>query len=91
MSFESHRTHSYPLFHKYSILKFFDMIQSQNILFIHKLLYKNVPSDLHNTFTLLSSDFSYNIARNKNYITFTKPVNTQSFGTYSIKFQCKQF
>ena len=70
LSFESHRTHSDPLFH-------------------HKLLYNNVPSDLHNTFTLLVSDFSYNIARNKNYVAFiTHHVTTQSFGTYSIKFQC---
>ena len=87
MSFESRQTHSDPLFHKYNILKFFDMIQSQNMLFIHKLLNNNVPSDLHNTCTLLPSDSSHN-TRNKNYTTFTTThVNTQNFGTYSIKFQ----
>ena len=46
MSFESRQSHSDPLFHKYGILKFFDMVQSQNILFMHKLLNNNVPSDL---------------------------------------------
>ena len=88
MSFESRQSHSDPLFHNHGILKFFDMVQSQNILFMHKLLNNNVPSDLHNTFALLPSDSSHN-TRNKNYITFTMPhINTQYFGTYSIKLQC---
>ena len=55
---------------------------------MHKLLNNNLPSDLQNTFALLTSDSSHN-TRNKNYITFVIPqVNTQQFGTYSIKFQC---
>ena len=88
MSVESRQSHSDPLFHKYGILKFFYMVQSQNILFMHKLLNNNVPSDLHNTFALLPSDSSHN-TRNKNYITFTTPnINTQYFGTYSIKLKC---
>ena len=88
MSFASFRSHSDPLFQKLNILKFFDMVQSQNIIFMHKLLNNNLPSDLQNTFALLTSDSSHN-TRNKNYITFVIPqVNTQQFGTYSIKFQC---
>ena len=88
MSFASFRSHSDPLFQKLNILKFFDMVQNQNIIFMHKLLNNNLPSDLQNTFALLTSDSSHN-TRNKNYITFVIPqVNTQQFGTYSIKFQC---
>ena len=63
------------------------MVQNQNI-FMHKLLNNNLPSDLHNTFALLSSDSSHN-TKNKNHTTFLIPhVNTQQFGTYSIKFKC---
>ena len=88
MTFESRRSHSDPLFQKLNIVKFFDIVQSQNILFMHKLLNNNIPSELHNTFALLPNDSSHN-TRNKNHMTFIIPhVNTQYFGTYSIKFQC---
>ena len=75
MSFETRRSHSDPLFHNYKILKFFDMIQSQNMLFMPKLLKNNIPSDLHNTFLLFSPerDSSHN-TRNKNDITYNIPL-----------------
>ena len=57
LSFESRQSHSDPLFRNYNILKFFDMVQSQNILFMHKLLNNNIPSNLHNTSALFPSDF----------------------------------
>ena len=64
------------------------MEQNQNIIFMHKLLNNNLPSDIQNTFVQLNSDSCHN-TRNKNYIIFVIPqVNTQLFGTYSIKFQC---
>ena len=64
MSFESRRSHSDPLFHNYGILKFFDMVQSQNIVFMHKLL-NNVPSDLRITFSLLPSNSTLIILETK--------------------------
>ena len=86
MSFESRRTNCNLLFQKLKILNFFDLVQTQNIIFLHKLLNGNIPSDLQETFKLLTIEFSHG-TRNKNYLTFTVPhINTQQFGTYSIKY-----
>ena len=88
MSFESRQTNCNLLFQKLNILKFFDLVQTQNIIFLHKLLNGNIPSELQETFKLLTIEFSHD-TRNKNYLTFTVPhINTQQFGTYSIKYQC---
>ena len=70
MSFESRQTNCNLLFQKLNILNFFDLVQTQNIIFLHKLLNGNIPSELQETFKLLTIEFFHD-TRNKNYLTFT--------------------
>ena len=84
MSNVPRRTHTAPLFHHLSILKFFDQIQCHNVLFLHKILNNKTPKSVRETFAIMLH--SHN-TRNKNLI-IAPLINTNFFGTYSIKHQC---
>ena len=60
ITFSAPRTPSYPIFSNLGILKFFDIVEVLNILFVHQHLNQNLPSDLLKTlkFTKISHSFN---------------------------------
>ena len=46
ITFSAPRTPSNPIFFNLGILKFFDIVEVFNILFVHQYLNQNLPSDL---------------------------------------------
>ena len=78
------RTHTDPLFYSLGILKLFDQIQCHNVLFLHKILNNKVPKSVCETFAIMLH--SHNTRSNNQII--IPQINTNFFGTYSIKYQC---
>ncbi|XP_057308206.1 uncharacterized protein LOC130646085 [Hydractinia symbiolongicarpus] len=56
MTFESRRASSSIIYGNLEILKFNDIVQCQNILFLHKLFHDKMPATIQNTFAV---DFNH--------------------------------
>ena len=82
------RAHTEPLFKKFGILKFNDMIHLQNCLFVHDFFKGNLPSTFINTFIKLGSRYNY-LTRNNHYGMLRIPsYKTTNFGFKSIFNKC---
>ncbi|XP_057290769.1 uncharacterized protein LOC130613442 [Hydractinia symbiolongicarpus] len=85
MTFESRRASSSIIYGNLEILKFNDIVQCQNILFLHKLFHDKMPATIQNTFAV---DFNHaqSTRAEKAGLINLPTVNTVCFGKNSIRF-----
>ena len=85
MNFKDQLFHSSPLFSENNILKFIDKTTLENILFINKLINRQVPPILYDWFTFLGDLHRYqtcwSVTDHLNVPTF----QTQKYGRFSIR------
>ena len=86
MTTSSRHEHAKPLFAKLKIVEVFDLVKCQNVLFLQRILNKNVPDHIQSMFEL--DGHSHNTRSNVNTHFIIPSTNTISFGTYSIESQC---
>ena len=77
----------YPLYRDLKLLKFSDLVHLQNVLFVHSVYHRNLPSALLKTFNI---DFThaYPTRACTRGLINSYSKNTTSFGINSIKNQC---
>ena len=77
ITFSAPRKPSNPIFSDLGILKFFNLVEVLNILFVHQLFNVNVPEDLVNTFDFSKINHSFNTRGSSS-------VNTKTYGLHSF-------
>ena len=68
MTFADRDAHSSPLFKKMNILKFPDIVSTNNIVFVHKILNQDIPQSLMNYFCEVEENDRSQLIRNVNSI-----------------------
>uniref|UniRef100_A0A7M5VBW5 Reverse transcriptase domain-containing protein n=1 Tax=Clytia hemisphaerica TaxID=252671 RepID=A0A7M5VBW5_9CNID len=84
MTFQEPRASVTPTYNELKILKFFDLVETLNIMFIYRYLNRYLPSDCLSTFTF--SIIPHDIGTRANHISllFIRNVNTTTFGLHSL-------
>lgn len=82
------RSHSKPLFYELKVLTIFDIVKMLNVIFVHQVLNLKAPPHIISTFNF--SHISHNFITRSKVIGLLKKckINTDSFGKYSLTFQC---
>ena len=80
----AYRDHTSPLFHKYKILKFVDLVSFENCIFFNKCFNDEVFSLFSNHFKLTASSQSYCARSVSNGLIFKRLYNTFHYGNKSI-------
>ena len=76
-TFSEPRTSSNPIFSNLGILKFYNLIEILNILFVHQLFDIDLPEDLLNTFDF--SKISHSFKTRRSYLSLTSTRDYQQF------------
>ena len=79
--------HTSPLFHRYKVLKFVDLLLLENCIFVNKCFNDEAFSLFSNHFKLTRSSHSYCTRSLSNGLTFKRVYNTSLYGNKSITFQ----
>lgn len=84
MTFQGPRASVTLTYSELKILKFFDLVETLNIMFIYRYLNRYLPSDCLSTFTF--SVIPHDIGTRANHISllFVTNVNTTTFGLHSL-------
>ena len=84
ITFSAPRTPSNPIFSNLGILKFFDIVEVLNILFVHQYLNQNLPSDLLKTLKFIKISHSFNTRGNFLGLLKLPSVKTHNYGSNSF-------
>ena len=84
ITFSAPRTPSNPIFSNLRILKFFDIVETLNILFVHQHLNHNLPSDLLKTLKFTKIIHSFNTRSNVLGLFQLPSIRTQNYGSSSF-------
>ena len=84
ITFSAPRTPSNPIFSNLGILKFFDIVEVLNILFVHQYLNQNLPSDLLKTLKFIKISHSFNTRGNVLGLLQLPSVKTHNYGSNSF-------
>ena len=84
ITFSAPRSPSNPIFSNLGILKFFDIVETLNILFVHQHLNHNLPSDLLKTLKFTKISHSFNTRSNVIGLLQLPSVRTQNYGSNSF-------
>ena len=84
MNFQLQNSHTSPLFRKTSVLKFKDMINLENILFISQSINNLLPSLFNNCFIFSSDTHNYNTSWSSNDKSQKYSYRTNTYGKKSI-------
>ena len=84
ITFNGPRVSATPLYAEHGILKFFDQVEVMNILYVHKYLNGNLPSDTLNTLKFEKIDHSVGTRGNTIGLLKRPNVNTTNFGLHSF-------
>ena len=84
ITFSAPRTPSNPIFSNLGILKFFDIVEVLNILFVHQHLNQNLPSDLLKTLKFAKISHSFNTRGNVLGLLQPPSIKTQNYGSNSF-------
>ena len=76
MNFAAYRGHTSPLFHKYKILKFVNIVLLENCIFVNKCFNNEAFSLFSNHFKLTASSHSYCARSVSNGLIFKRLYNT---------------
>ena len=80
----AYRDHTCPLFHRYKILKFVDLVSLENCIFVNKCFNDKAFSLFSNNFKLTASSHSYCTRSVRNGLIFKRLYNTIRYGNKSI-------
>ena len=80
----AYRDHTSPLFHRYKILKFVDIVSLENCIFAYKYFNDEAFSLFSNHFKLTASSHSYCTRTVSNGLIFKRLYNTFRYGSKSI-------
>ena len=84
MNFAPFNAHTTPLFKKCNILKFADIVNVENCIFINNCFNRESFSSFNENFKLVSTTYSYNTRSARNGLLFVPSYNTVRFGRKSI-------
>ena len=91
INFSDFQAPSFPLFLEFRILSFFDFIKFLNIILVHQLLNRKLPTPLCSTFDLDSLTLNARLnrypSRAKTGILQLPRISTVRFGDHSIRYQ----
>ena len=92
ITFSAPRTPSNPIFSDLGILKFFNLVEVLNILFVHQLFNVDLPEDLLDTFDFSIISHSFNTRGSCLGLLKISSVNTKTYGLHSFsKLSIKQW
>jgi len=77
-------TSATPLFAELGLLKFFDLVKLQNILYVHQYLNGNLPSDTLETLQFNKINHSIGTRGNRKGLLYRNNINTTRFGLKSL-------
>ena len=80
----AYRDHTSPLFHRYKVLKFVDLVLLENCIFVNKCFNGEIFSLFSNHFKLTASSDSYCTRSVSNGLIFKRLYNTFHYGKKSI-------
>ena len=80
----AYRDHTCPLFHRYKVLKFVDLLSLENWIFVNKCFNNEAFSLFSNHFKLTASSHSYCTRSVSNALIFKRLYNTIRYGNKSI-------
>ena len=80
----AYRDHTSPLFHRYKVLKFVDLVSLENCIFVNKCFNGETFSLFSNHFKLTASSDSYCTRSVSNGLIFKRLYNTFHYGKKSI-------
>ena len=80
----AYRDHTCPLFHRYKVLKFVDLVSLENCIFVNKCFNDEAFSLFSNHFKLTASSHSYCTGSVSNGLIFKRLYNTIRYGHESI-------
>ena len=84
ITFNAPRSPSNPIFFNLEILKFFDLVEVLNILFIHQHSNRDLPEDLLNTLNLSKTSHSFNTRGSTLGLLQLSSVKTKFYGLNSF-------
>ena len=84
MTFQGPRASVTRFYSELKILKFFDLVETLNIMFIYRYLNRYLPSDCLSTFTFAVIPHAIGTRANHISLLFVKNVNTTTFGLNSL-------
>jgi len=84
ITFNGPRTSATPLYAELGILKFFDLVKTLNIPYVHKYLNGNLPSDSLETLEFNKLNHSIGTRGNTAGLLSRQNVNTTNFGLHSL-------
>ena len=84
MTFSPPRSSATTLYANHGILKIFDLVKVLNILYVHKFLNQNLPSDILKTLSIEKIDHSQGTRGSTKGLLKYNSANTTSFGLNSL-------
>ena len=78
--------HTNLLFYNNKIIKFPDVVKTNQLLFVNQFINKNLPDDLNNLFTFSTNIHNHVTRSSKNSGLFIPNVSSTNFGLYSLKY-----
>ena len=84
LTFNGPRVSATPLYAELGVLKFFDQVEIMNILYVHKYLNGNLPTDTLKTLKFSKIDHSFETRGNTIGLLKQPSVNTTNYGLHSF-------
>ena len=84
MTFSPPRTSATNLYANYKLFKIFDLVKLMNILYVHKFLNQNLPTDILNSLSINKVDHSLGTRSGTKSLLRYQSVNTTFFGLNSL-------
>ena len=84
LTFNGPRTSATPLYSELGILNLFDQVEVMNILYVHKYLNGNLPTDTLNTLKFQKIDHSFGTRGNVIGLIKQPTICTTNYGLYSF-------
>ena len=84
MTFSNPRSSATALYANHGILKIFDLVKLMNILYVHKFLNQNLPTDILNTLSIDRINHSHGTRGSTRGLLRYQSANTTFSGLYSL-------
>ena len=84
MTFSPPRTSANNLYANYKLFKIFDLVKLMKILYVHKFLNQNLPTDILNSLSINKVDHSLGTRSDTKSLLRYQSVNTTFFGLNSL-------
>ena len=88
LTFSDFNTHTNKLFADLKLLKFRDIIRSQQLKLVYNFKNQDLPDDLSNLFDLVSDKHAHQTRSAVNNSLYIPKIKTSNYGLKSLKYQC---